>query len=137
MVSSRPLQDLECGVCNLTTLPALPATLEWLYCYGNQLTALPDLPATLKILYCYQNQLTSFPVDILKVDRCFVQDLHLIPANQAIVSTIIRMAKQLNLEVVAEGVECEQELEILRAEGCDLIQGFYYSKPLPFTEFAI
>ncbi len=86
--------------------------------------------------YSSMNQLTSFPVDILKVDRCFVHDLHLIPANHAIVSTIIRMANQLKLEVVAEGVECEQELEILRNEHCDLIQGFYYSKPLSFKEFA-
>lgn len=86
--------------------------------------------------YSSMNQLTRFPVDILKVDRCFIHDMHLIPANMAIVSTIIRMAKQLGFEVVAEGVECIEELEILRDQDCDIIQGFYYSKPLPFAEFA-
>lgn len=85
--------------------------------------------------YSSMNQLTRFPINILKVDRCFISDMHLIPANQAIVSTIIRMAKQLGFEVVAEGVEHAAELELLREEGCDIIQGFYYSKPLPFNEF--
>jgi diguanylate cyclase (GGDEF)-like protein len=86
--------------------------------------------------YSSMNQLTRFPINILKVDRCFIHDMHLIPANKAIVSTIIRMAKQLGFEVVAEGVECVQELDLLREEGCDVIQGFYYSKPLSFTDFA-
>lgn len=85
--------------------------------------------------YSSMNQLTRFPIDILKVDRCFIHNMHQIPANQAIVSTIIRMAKQLGYEVVAEGVECIEELELLRKEGCDVIQGFYYSKPLPFNDF--
>jgi diguanylate cyclase (GGDEF)-like protein len=86
--------------------------------------------------YSSMNQLTRFPINILKVDRCFIHDMHVIPANRAIVSTIIRMAKQLGYEVVAEGVECVEELELLRAEGCDLIQGFYFSKPLSFADFS-
>lgn len=86
--------------------------------------------------YSSMNQLTRFPVSILKVDKCFIHDMHLNPANRAIVSTIIRMSKQLGFEVVAEGVECDEELEILRSEDCDLIQGFYYSKALPISEFA-
>ena len=45
------------------------------------------------------------------------------------------MAKQLGFEVVAEGVETEEELELLRKEGCDSVQGFYYCKPLPYNEF--
>ncbi len=86
--------------------------------------------------YSSMNQLTKFPISILKVDRCFVHDMHKNHANRAIVTTIIRMAKQLGYEVVAEGVECDEELEILRQEDCDLIQGFYYSKALPIREFA-
>ena len=86
--------------------------------------------------YSSMNQLTRFPIDILKVDKCFIHDMHLIPANKAIVSTIIRMAKELGFEVVAEGVEAPEELEILRIEGCDIIQGFYYSKPLSFNDFS-
>jgi diguanylate cyclase (GGDEF)-like protein len=85
--------------------------------------------------YSSMNQLTKFPISILKVDRCFIHDMHKNPANHAIVSTIIRMSKQLGFEVVAEGVECDEELEILRTEECDLIQGFYYSKALPMSEF--
>jgi len=86
--------------------------------------------------YSSMNQLTRFPINILKVDRSFIHDMHLIPANRTIVSTIIRMAKQLGYEVVAEGVEKEEELDLLRLEGCDIIQGFYYSKPLEFSRFA-
>ncbi len=85
--------------------------------------------------YSSLNQLTRFPISILKIDRCFVHDMNKIPANVAIVATIIRMAKQLGFEVVAEGVETKEELELLRTEGCDAVQGFYYCKPLPYNEF--
>lgn len=85
--------------------------------------------------YSSMNQLTKFPISILKIDQCFIHDLHLQPANFAIVATMIRMGKQLGFEVVAEGVECLEELEILRNEDCDQIQGFYYSHPLSFTDF--
>ncbi len=85
--------------------------------------------------YSSMNQLTKFPISILKIDKCFISNIHLNPANHAIVSTMIRMGKQLGFEVVAEGVECLEELEILRNEDCDLIQGFYYSQPLPLSEF--
>jgi diguanylate cyclase (GGDEF)-like protein len=85
--------------------------------------------------YSSMNQLTKFPISILKIDQCFIRNMHLNPANHAIVSTMIRMGKQLGFEVVAEGVECLEELEILRNEDCDQIQGFYYSPPLPLAEF--
>ena len=61
--------------------------------------------------------------------------MHLNATNHAIVATMIRMSKQLGFEVVAEGVECLEELEILRSEGCDQIQGFYYSSALSFADF--
>lgn len=85
--------------------------------------------------YSSMNQLTRFPISILKVDRCFVHDMHLNPANKSIVATIIRMSRQLGFEVVAEGVESEEEIAILREEDCDIIQGFYYSKGLSLAEF--
>lgn len=85
--------------------------------------------------YSSMNQLTKFPISILKIDQCFIHNIHLNSANHAIVSTMIRMGKQLGFEVVAEGVECLEELEILRNEDCDQIQGFYYSPPLPITDF--
>lgn len=85
--------------------------------------------------YSSMNQLTKFPISILKIDQCFIHGIHLNSANHAIVSTMIRMGKQLGFEVVAEGVECLEELEVLRNEDCDQIQGYYYSAPLPLTEF--
>lgn len=85
--------------------------------------------------YSSMNHLTRFPISILKIDRSFIHDMHLTPVKKAIVSTIIRMAKDLEFEIVAEGVESIEELELLRDEGCDLIQGFYYSKALPIDEF--
>lgn len=85
--------------------------------------------------YSAMNRLTKFPISILKIDKYFIHDLHLNSANMAIVSTIIRMGKQLGYQVVAEGVERQEEVDLLRKEGCDLIQGFYYSKPLALTDF--
>ncbi len=85
--------------------------------------------------YSSMNQLTKFPISILKIDKCFIHDLHLHQTNNAIVSTMINMGKQLGFEVVAEGVECKEELELLQKEGCDLIQGFYFSKSLNFADF--
>jgi diguanylate cyclase (GGDEF)-like protein len=84
--------------------------------------------------YSSMGQLTKFPISILKIDKCFVHDLHLHPTNLAIVSTMIRMGKQLGFSVVAEGVECREELDLLRQEGCDVIQGFYFSKPLTIQD---
>lgn len=85
--------------------------------------------------YSAMGQLTKFPISILKIDQCFIHDLHLNPANLAIVSTMIRMGKQLGFSVVAEGVECKEELELLQREGCDIIQGYYFSKPLTIQDF--
>jgi len=85
--------------------------------------------------YSSMNHLTRFPISVLKIDQSFIHDMHLSPVKFAIVSAIIRMAKQLNFEIVAEGVECIEEHQLLEKEGCDLIQGFYYSKALPFAEF--
>lgn len=84
--------------------------------------------------YSSMNQLTKFPISILKIDRCFIHDLNENRANLAIVSTMIRMGQQLGFKVVAEGVETREELDILRNEGCDIIQGFYYSKPLAISD---
>lgn len=84
--------------------------------------------------YSSMNQLTKFPISILKIDRCFIHDVNENQANMAIVSTMIKMGKQLGFKVVAEGVETQAELDLLRKEGCDIIQGFYYSKPLSLAD---
>jgi len=83
------------------------------------------------------NNLKRFPLKELKIDRSFITD---IPHNQddiAISKTIINMAKTLGCQVVAEGVETEAQLSFLQAQGCHLIQGYLFYKPLPLTELLI
>ncbi|MDF3036817.1 MAG: hypothetical protein K0S28_2091, partial [Paucimonas sp.] len=81
--------------------------------------------------------LKRFPIDVLKIDRSFVSD---IPANAndaAITSSIIALAHSLELEVVAEGVETAEQLAFLQQRNCDVVQGYYFSRPVPVTDFEI
>jgi EAL domain-containing protein (putative c-di-GMP-specific phosphodiesterase class I) len=81
--------------------------------------------------YSSLSYLKRFPIDSLKIDRSFVTEL---PGNQddaTIAQAIITMAHALRLKVVAEGVETRAQLEFLTANGCDEIQGYYFSRPLP------
>jgi len=71
---------------------------------------------------------------VLKIDRTFVQDLPDDENDKAIVAAIIAMAHELKLKVVAEGIETKEELEKLKELGCDEIQGYYFSRPLPRAE---
>jgi diguanylate cyclase (GGDEF)-like protein len=80
--------------------------------------------------YSSLSYLKRLPVDKLKIDRSFVQDMHQSAESLAMVKAIIAMAHSLHLEVIAEGVELQEQLDGLRAAGCDQIQGFYYSQPL-------
>ncbi len=80
------------------------------------------------------SRLREFPIDRLKIDREFVKRAHLPGSDQAIASAIIAMAKTLNLEVVAEGVEEFAQLMLLQEEECTLAQGFLLSRPLPPAE---
>jgi len=74
--------------------------------------------------------LKQLPVSKLKIDRSFISDLQHNPSDEAITAAIIQMAKCLHLKVTAEGVENENQLRVLRAHGCDDVQGFLFSKPL-------
>jgi EAL domain-containing protein (putative c-di-GMP-specific phosphodiesterase class I) len=85
--------------------------------------------------YSSLNYLKRFPVDKIKIDRSFVSDITTDGDDAAIVKTIITLAHNLNHKVVAEGVETEEELEFLCAHGCDEVQGYYFSRPLPPDEF--
>lgn len=79
--------------------------------------------------------LKRFPLNALKVDRCFVKDITQKSDDAAICSAIIAMAHNLNLSVVAEGVEDEDQLAFLKKHQCDYVQGFYYSRPVPAEDF--
>jgi len=79
--------------------------------------------------------LKRYPIDTLKIDRSFVKDIPRDLDDMAITKTIIAMANNLHLKIIAEGVETLEQLEFLRAEGCQQVQGYYFSKPLP-TEAA-
>lgn len=84
--------------------------------------------------YSSLSYLTRFPIDTLKIDQSFVRDLHIDSDDAAICAAILAMARKLNMNVVAEGVELEEQLKFLRSHGCNQIQGYLYSKPLPAAE---
>ncbi len=85
--------------------------------------------------YSSLNYLHRLPVDELKIDQSFVRDISERAENAVIVDTIIVMAQQLKLAVVAEGIETEAELDYLRSRRCDRFQGYLFSHPLPFDRF--
>lgn len=81
--------------------------------------------------YSSLNYLKNFPIDGLKIDQSFIRDILTNEKDAAITTTIIHLAKSLGLEVIAEGVENEQQMEFLVHAGCHKIQGYYYSRPIP------
>ncbi|NLX17919.1 MAG: EAL domain-containing protein, partial [Desulfobulbus sp.] len=112
----------------------------------TETTAMHDVTYTLKIMhrlrelgiyfsiddfgtgYSSLGSLSKMPVNTLKIDKQFVDDLE---ANSGIVATIIAISQQMHLNVVAEGVETEEQLLRLDAMGCHEVQGYYFSPPLP------
>ncbi|GGC90072.1 bifunctional diguanylate cyclase/phosphodiesterase [Chelatococcus reniformis] len=85
--------------------------------------------------YSSLSYIRNFPLQRLKIDSSFVKELAHGPRALAIVRTIIDLGHILNLQVLAEGVEEEEQLAVLRAEGCDEVQGYYFSRPLPPAAF--
>ncbi len=114
------MQDLDSAVDTLAALRQLGPKL-----------AIDDFG----VGYSSLNHLMRFGVDRLKIDRSFVRGLPDCAENRGIVKAVISMARSMDLEVVGEGVEDVDQLEFLRAEGCDQIQGYLMSKPVPANEF--
>lgn len=85
--------------------------------------------------YSALNTLRIFPFSTLKIDQSFMPNSQGDSEEARLVSTIITMAKNLNLDIIAEGVETVEQWQFLRENGCDLVQGFYMSRPVPANEF--
>ncbi len=85
--------------------------------------------------YSSLNMLSSLPVDVLKMDIAFIRNIERNEKDFRLVELIIDIARYLRVLVVAEGVETENQLKLLRDAGCDLVQGYYFSRPLPAEEF--
>ncbi len=119
ITESRVMTDIESSV----------ATLERLKTLGVRL-ALDDFGTGYSSLAC----LKCFPIDMLKIDRSFVDRLGQDPEDTAIARAIIGLAGALGLEVVAEGVETAEQMSWARTLGCEFGQGYYFAKPTPGAE---
>ncbi|MDB5850788.1 MAG: putative diguanylate cyclase/phosphodiesterase, partial [Rhodoferax sp.] len=120
ITESMIMHDVERGRALLNTLKALGIRIA-IDDFGTGYSSL----ATLK----------QFPIDTLKVDRSFIRDLETDAEDRGLTEAIIAMAKTLSLHLVAEGVETVAQSDFLRARGCDELQGFLFSKPVPAAEF--
>ncbi|XVV09388.1 putative bifunctional diguanylate cyclase/phosphodiesterase [Actinoplanes sp. CA-131856] len=119
MTESVLLTDTDENLARITDLKALGVTL-----------AIDDFGTG----YSSLAYLRRFPMDILKIDRSFVDRLGGDQADDAMVQTIIRLAHRFGMHTVAEGIENAAQLDILRDMGCDYAQGFFLSRPLPASE---
>jgi diguanylate cyclase len=105
------------------------ATIDKLKALGVQIT-LDDFGIGFSSL----NYLREMSIDRIKIDQSFVKNIHVKTGDEIIIQAIMTMAQNLNLDVLAEGVETVEQLEFLRAADCNEIQGYYFSKPIPSTE---
>ena len=80
--------------------------------------------------YSSLSYLHRLPIDVLKIDRSFIENLNEPDGTRPIVEAVLSMANTLGLRVVAEGVETAEQLSALRQSGCDLIQGYFFSRPV-------
>jgi diguanylate cyclase (GGDEF)-like protein/PAS domain S-box-containing protein len=125
--------SLEVEITESIAMKNLDSTLEVLWSL-NRLSirvAMDDFGTG----YSSLAYLRKFPIQLLKIDRAFIKDLIRNPEDQAIVKAIIAMAHTLKIEVIAEGVETAEQLDFLKTHGCDKVQGFLFSKPVPAEEF--
>jgi EAL domain-containing protein (putative c-di-GMP-specific phosphodiesterase class I) len=81
--------------------------------------------------------LTKLPLDQLKIDQSFVRNIGIKSTDAVIVQTIIGMAQNLGMEVIAEGVETKMQCDFLEQNNCFIYQGYFFSKPVPLNEFEL
>jgi diguanylate cyclase (GGDEF)-like protein len=128
-----PATQLELEITETTMMTNLANTVE-------TLKRMVDAGITISIDdfgtgYSSLAYLKRFPIKTLKIDRSFIRDLTTDPSDAQLVETIILMAHNLGLDVVAEGVETQEQLDWLKNRGCEQIQGYFYSKPLSQEAF--
>lgn len=85
--------------------------------------------------YSSLNSLKELHIDVLKIDADFFRGVDSVERGMLIVSEVIDLAKKLNMKIVAEGIESREQVDFLAAQDCDLIQGYYFAKPMPIEEF--
>lgn len=85
--------------------------------------------------YSSLNMLQIMPIDIIKIDKSFIDKINKFNNNENLIEVIMMIAKKMNLKTVAEGVEDKEQVDYLKKVKCDLIQGYYYSKPIKLNEF--
>ena len=79
--------------------------------------------------------LLETPFDVIKIDKKFMENMLVSKKGRLILEQVVAMAKKLDLGLLAEGVETREQVELLQEIGCDMVQGFYYAKPMPAEEF--
>ena len=125
------LLDLEVTESiSVKSIPNLLETLQALRDLGCQIS-IDDFGTGQSSL----DYIKRFPADRIKIDQAFVRNIGVDPDDEAIVQATISMAHNLNRAVVAEGVEIEEHLEFLREQGCEVLQGFLFCRPLPAASF--
>jgi EAL domain-containing protein (putative c-di-GMP-specific phosphodiesterase class I) len=113
------MEDIEGGIAKLKAIRALGINV-----------AVDDFGTG----YSSLSYLARLPITSLKIDRSFVIQMPKSPEQMAIVSTVISLARALNLKVVAEGVETEEQANLLRLLRCDEVQGYLFGRPMPPEE---
>jgi diguanylate cyclase (GGDEF)-like protein len=136
---ARLLREKECDASGLALEITESAVMENPEAAAETLRQLSDMGVHLAIDdfgtgYSSLSYLKRFPIHALKIDRSFVRDITADADDAAIVKSVIALAHSMKLDVIAEGVETVNQLDFLNDQGCDQMQGYYFSKPLPANQ---